>query len=224
MRRARAFAVTLALAGLAPLGAQAQQATTPPPLSNPSTLSQRSASYAWDGDLLRASFSFKDMLLPDPALLKKLSSGLVMKVVMRAGVYPDGQSTPVAVALRVCTVRYDLWDDDVYKMHISDPEHERDLAGVLEGVVRNCFEARDLLLVHRGQLTAGQPYFLGVEVDVNPVSKEMLEQMQRWIARPTGNRDISSGDALFGGFARLFVGPIGNSDKTLTFKTQSITP
>jgi len=56
------------------------------------------------------------------------------------------------------------------------------------------------------------------------VSKEMLEQMQKWIARPTGNRDISSGDALFGGFVRLFVGQIGNSDKTLTFKTQSITP
>jgi hypothetical protein len=221
MRRARAFALTLVLAGLAPPGAQAQQATAPPPLANPSALPIRQANYNWDQDLLRASFSFKDML--DAALQKKLSNGLVTRVVMVARLYIDGQTTPVAFPIRVCTVHYDLWED-VYQMHISDPEHERDLAGVFEGVVRNCFEVRDLPVVHRGLLTPGQPYFLGVEVEVNPVSKEMLEQMQKWIARPTGNRDISSGDALFGGFVRLFVGQIGNSDKTLTFKTQSITP
>jgi hypothetical protein len=219
MSRARTFALTVVLAGLAPLAAHAQQAATPQQLANPSALPLRQANYAWDQDLVRASFSYKDVLA-DPALLKKLSSGLVMNIVMRAYVYEDGQSTPVALALRACTVSYDLWDE-VFRMHISEPEHDRDQAGLLDGVVRNCAEARDLPVVRRGLLTAGKPYFLGVEVDVNPVSKEMLEQMQRWIARPTGNRDIGSGDALFGGFVQLFVRQIGTSDKTITFRTQS---
>jgi hypothetical protein len=162
-------------------------------------------------------------VLADPALLKKLSSGLVMNIVMRAYVYEDGQSAPIALALRACTVSYDLWDE-VYRMHISEPERDRDQAGLLDGVVRQCAEARDLPVVRRGLLTPGKLYFLGVEVDVNPVSKEMLEQMQKWIARPTGNRDISSGDALFGGFVQLFVRTIGTSDKTITFRTQSVAP
>jgi hypothetical protein len=223
MKRARVFALATMLAGLpAPL-ARAQQAPPPPAqLANPSTLPSRVANYAWDQDVLRASFSFWDII--DPAVRKKLDSGLVTNVVVSAYVFEVGQSTPIGVALRTCAVSYDLWED-IYRMHISEPERDRDQPGVsFDAVVRNCFEARNLPVARRPQLTAGQPYFLGVEVDVNPVSRETLEQIQRWIARPTGNRDISSGDALFGGFVRLFVNQIGRSEKTLTFRTQSVTP
>ena len=75
--------------------------------------------------------------------MKKLSSGLPMVIAMRAYVYREGDDTPVALAPRVCRVVYDLWDE-VYRVHVSEPERERDQAAVLDGVLRLCTEARDL--------------------------------------------------------------------------------
>lgn len=218
--RAVVLAAMLALA-LAPAVALAQQPAAPQQPAHPGALPPRQANYAWDNDLLRASFSYRDVLA-DPALMKKMASGLPMVIAMRAYVYPEGQSTPVALAPRVCRVVYDLWDE-VYRVHVSEPGRERDQAAVLDGVLRICTEARDLAVVRRDLLTAGQPYFLGVVVDVNPVSPDMIEQMRRWMSRPTGSTAIGPADALFGNFVQLFVKQIATSDKTLTFRTQTVT-
>jgi hypothetical protein len=143
---------------------------------------------------------------------------------MRAYVFHEGQDAPFALTLRVCRVVYDLWDE-VYAVHVSEPERERDQPMVgLEGVLRLCVEARDLPVIRREQLRPGGLYFLGVVVDVNPVSREMIEQMRRWMSRPTGSTGIAPNDALFGSFVQLFVRQIATSDKTLTFRTQDFVP
>ncbi len=225
MWRRASLALAVVLAAMAPGSAGAQQATpqgAPQQPTHPAALAPRQANYAWDGNLLRASFSYRDVL-GDPELLKKVSSGLPTTIVMRAYVYREGEDTPVALAPRVCRVQYDLWDD-VYRIHVIEPERERDQAAVIGTVLRLCTEARDLPVVRRDLLVAGRPYFLGVVVEVNPVSQEMVEQMRRWIARPTGSTGIGPGDALFGGFVQLFVRQIATSDKTITFRTQSIVP
>ena len=225
MRRARAFALAALLGATAPMVAHAQQTSAPAvpaQPAHPAALAPRQANYAWDQNLLRASFSYRDVL-SDPELLKKMSSGLPTTIVMRAYVYREGEDTPVALAPRVCKVQYDLWDD-VFRVHVSEPERERDQAAVIGTVLRLCAEARDLPVVRRDLLSPGQPYFLGVVVEVNPVSQEMVDQMRRWITRPTGSTGIGPGDALFGGFVQLFVRQIATSDKTITFRTQSIVP
>jgi hypothetical protein len=220
----RALAVlALALAAGTPLAAGAQQ-TAPQgsPLAHPALLPPRQANYAWDAELLRASFSYRDVLA-DAELVKKLSSGLPTVIAMRAYVYREGQDTPVALAARVCRVVYDLWDE-VYRVHVSEPERERDQAAVLDGVLRLCTEARDLPVVRRGLLEPRQPVFLAVVVDVNPVSPEIVDQMHRWMSRPSGSTGIGPSDALFGSFVQLFVRQIATSDKTLTFRTGDLTP
>jgi hypothetical protein len=217
MRRLFAAALAAALVVLASFDVGAQQ--QPP---RPTSLAPRQANYAWDKDLLRASFSYRDVL-GDDALVKKLSSGLPMVIAMRAYVYAAGQDQPIALAPRVCRVVYDLWDE-VYRVHVSEPERERDQAAVLDGVLRLCTEARDLPVVRRRLLAPGQPYFLAVVVDVNPVSPEMVEQMRRWMSRPTGSTGIGPSDALFGSFVQLFVRQLATSDRTLTFRTQDVVP
>ena len=224
MKRARALsllvALVVALTAMAPVVAIAQQ--QPAQLAHPAALPARQANYAWDSDLLRASFSYRDVL-SSPELVKKLSSGLPMVIAMRAYVYEDGQDTPVALAARVCRVVYDLWDE-VYRVHVSEPERERDQAAVLDGVFRLCTEARDLPVVRRGLLDAKQAYFLAVVVDVNPVLPEVVDQMRRWMSRPSGSAGIGPSDALFGSFVQLFVRQIATSDRTLTFRTGSLVP
>jgi hypothetical protein len=211
----------LLLVAVLPSVAGAQQPLQPTQPAHPAALPPRQANYAWDRDLLRASFSYRDVLL-DPTLVKKLSSGLPMVIAMRAYLYRNGDDAPVALAPRVCRVVYDLWDE-VYRVHVSESERERDQAAVLDGVLRLCTEARDLPIVRRGLLDAGRSYFLGVVVDVNPVSQEIVDQMRGWMSRPTGSTGIGTSDALFGSFVQLFVRQIATSDATLTFRTQIVT-
>lgn len=185
-------------------------------------LPQRQANFAWDKTLLRASFSFRDAL--DAPLQHKLSSGLPTVVAMRAYVLREGEPDPVALAVRSCRVVYDLWDE-VFRITITGPGGERHTAAInVEGVMRQCLEARDLPVAQRAVLRAGKPHYLGVIAEVNPVSPQMLEQMRKWVSRPADATSIGPSDALFGSFVGLFVRNIGASDKTLRFRTQALTP
>jgi hypothetical protein len=215
--------VAVIVAGsLMPLAVSAQQSPAPQQPAHPGALPRRQANYAWDHDLLRASFSYRDVVT-DPAIVEKLSSGLPMTITMRAYLYREGDDAPLDLAAKICRVTYDLWDE-VYRVHVTEPARDRDQAAVLDGVVRLCAEARDLPIARRSLLVAGQSYFLGVVVDVNPVSPEMVDQMRRWMSRPMGSAGIGPSDALFGSFVQLFVRQIATSDRTLTFRTQSVTP
>lgn len=228
MKRRLLALVVLVLALGWPRGATADD-----PPAAAAKLPARQANYAWDKTLLRASFSYRDVV--DAPLTSKLSSGLPTVIAMRAYVFADGQDAPVALSVRTCRIVYDLWDE-VYRIKItgtvvrdatgaSESAPERDTAAVsTDGVLRQCAEARDLPIADKSQLKIGTPYYLGVIVDVNPVSPEMLEQMRRWVSRPTGSTNIAPGDALFGSFVGLFVRNIGTSDRTLKFRTQNITP
>lgn len=191
-------------------------------------LPRRQANFVWDKNdktnqtLLRASFSYRDVI--DKAMVEKLTSGLPTVIAMRAYVLREGEANPVALAVRTCRVVFDLWDE-VYRLKISSPGGERDSAALnLEGVLRQCAEVRDLPVADKSLLTAGKPHFLGVIVEVNPVSPQMLTQMRQWVSRPAGSTGIGPGDALFGSFVGLFVRQIGNADRTLRFRTQSTTP
>jgi len=220
----RRLAVITALAApgfFAPAEAQAED----PPRQE--ALPRRQANFAWDKPekgptLLRASFSFRDAI--DKPMADKLASGLPTVIAMRAYLLREGENDPVALAVRTCRVVFDLWDE-VYRLKISGPGGERDTAALnLEGVLRQCAEARDLPVADRSLLAVGKPHFLGVIVEVNPVSPQMVDQMRRWVSRPAGSTGIGPGDALFGSFVGLFVRQLGAADRTLRFRTQSITP
>lgn len=191
-------------------------------------LPRRQANFAWDRNektgqtLLRASFSYRDLV--DKAMTEKLQSGLPTVIAMRAYVLREGEANPIALAVRTCRISFDLWDE-VYRLRIASAGGERDSAALnLEGVLRQCAEARDLAVIDRALLQAGKPIFLGAIVEVNPVSPQMLAQLRQWVARPAGSTGIGPGDALFGSFVGLFVRQIGTADRTLRFRTQSITP
>jgi hypothetical protein len=227
--RARGLVVAFAIA----LGAgvmivpRAARADDPP---KEEELPRRQATFTWSKPpkdkkgptLLQASFSFKDVV--DKSIERKLASGIPTTIAMRAYVLREGDNAPIALAVRTCRVVYDLWDE-VYRLKISGSGRTRDLAAVdLNGVMRNCAQVVDLPVADKAILTAGKPHFLGVIVEVNPISQEMLEQMRKWVSRPAGSTGISPGDALFGSFVGLFVRQIGSADRTLRFRTQSLMP
>lgn len=219
------FTLLVVLAAtISPAAVRAQAA---PAEANPSQLPQRQSTFSWEKqekgpDPLMASFSYVDVI--DGAFRNKLSNGLPTVVVMRAYLWKEGESEPVALAARTCRITYDLWEE-VYRLKISGPSGERDTAVLnIEGVLRQCFEARKLQVTDRSLLTAGKPHFLAAIVDVNPVNAQMVEQMRKWVTRPAGSTGIGPGDALFGSFVGLFVRDISKAERTLRFRTQPFTP
>jgi hypothetical protein len=66
--------------------------------------------------------------------------------------------------------------------------------------------------------------FVGVLVEVNPLSKEMLERIKRWVALPKGAGTVGPGDSLFGSFVGLFVTQVPDADRAVSFRTQGFVP
>ncbi len=192
------------------------------PSAAPADLPMRRATFAWDQNLLRASFSFPDIL--DPAVRQKLSNGPASTIAMRALFFREGEKTPVAIAVQTCVVSYDLWED-VYQVRFTDASGttQRPVAN-LGGVERWCARAQDLPITTRASLKPGAQYFLAVTVDVNPVSEEVRAQMRQWMQRPIGVTELGPGDALFSAFVLLFFRDVGGSDLTVQFRTPSFVP
>ena len=222
----RALLAAIALASSATVAGDARaqgsdqgQAAVP----DPSKLPVRGpTTFTWDKTLLRASFKYRDVV--DKKVTDRLGSGLNNVIAMRAYVFEDGRTEPIALAARTCSVVYDLWDE-VYRVKITDSAGERNLLVInAEGVVRRCMEVQDFPIVVRPLLKKAKPYFLGVIVEVNPISDATLQQIRQWVSRPTGATGLTAGDALFGSFVGLFVRQIGTADRTLPFRTQPFIP
>ncbi len=220
----RSWAVAVCVLALAVFGANAawaQQPTAPPP--TPDKLPSRRANFSWDpkGSILRASYSYRDVV--DEDVQRKLQSGLPTVIVMRAYLYPESSPTSaVAGTVKSCRIAFDIWDE-VYRLQISQPGGETTSVAVnLEGVLRRCAEARDMPVGEKGLLAPGTSYFLTAIVEVNPISKEMLEKIRRWVSRPPGSANATPGDSLFGSFVGLFVARVGQAERTLSFRTQAV--
>jgi len=210
-------AVAVAAVALVSSSAIAQQ----PVPTAPAQLPSRRASFSWNKEntVLRASFAYKDVV--DAEVERKLQSGLPTVIVTRAYVYPDGANTAVSGTLRSCRIVFDVWDE-IYRIQISQAGGEKhDVAPNLDGVLRRCATAVDLPIADRSTLLPDASYFMAAMIEVNPISKEMLDRIRRWVTRPPGT-SASPGDSLFGSFVGIFVARIGEAERALSFRTQSL--
>jgi hypothetical protein len=184
---------------------------------DPATLTPRHANFAWDGDVLRATYSFSDVLTA--AVKQKLSNGPSSTIAMRAYVFRVGDRRPVGGAAQTCVVSYDLWNE-VYQVSFTNSAGttQRPVAN-LGGVERTCAHAQDLAVTTRTSLTPGASYYLAVAADVNPVSEEVRAQLRQWMQRPVGAVEAGPGDALFSAFVLLLFRDVGGSDSTVAFRT-----
>lgn len=201
------------------LGREALADGSPPPRE----VSRRQANFSWDKakSSLQISVSYRDIV--DDTVKRQLTSGLPTTIVMRGWVFKESGGDAIAVTAKTCRVLYDLWDE-VFQLTISTPgsSDKPDVALNLEGVLRKCAEARDL------SISAQQPYpkehlYFAAIAEVNPVSKEMMAEVRRWVSRPSAASQASLGGALFGSFVGLFVTRIDSAQATLQFRTQAFT-
>lgn len=206
--------------GLLGVGDAAAQSNAAAPQA-PRKLPRRAATFeAYRGWVVMTA-AFRDVI--DRRIRAKLLSGLPTSIAARAYLFPQGGQQPVALSAKTCRVVFDLWDE-VFRIDLRQGGRRRRTVAVnVEGVMRHCAEARRLPMARVTHLP-GDQYFVGVLVEVNPISRQMLDRIKRWVALPKGAGAVGPGDSLFGSFVGLFVTNVPAADHSVSFRTQTFAP
>lgn len=204
----------------APAAARAQGRPAAPGVAK--KLPRRQATFESYRGWVAMTVGWRDAITP--TIRNKLLSGLPTVIATRAYVFPAGGPQPSSLSVKTCRIVFDLWDE-VFRIDLRQGGRRRQTVAVnVEGVMRRCAEARRLPLTRVRGMPPSQRHFVGVIVEVNPISKQMLERIKRWVALPKGAGAVGPGDSLFGSFVGLFITHVPAADRTLSFRTQTFAP
>jgi hypothetical protein len=186
----------------------------------------RDATFAWDErhNALYATLTFRDAI--DEATRAKMTRGLPTEILFTALIYAGDSESPVSTAFQTCRITWHVWEE-MYRVEITrtnQPRGQRHWTPSLGGVLRRCAEANRLLVADSSQVAPGRSVYLRATVRVNPVSEELMSQLQRWVSRPSPTTTASPGSALFSTFTGLFMQRIGDAERTVTFSSYRSTP
>lgn len=171
-----------------------------------------------NGQMLQATFSYKDLF--NREVQKKLKSGLPTKILVQVAL-ENKKNKPVALWAKTVTVVYDLWEEN-YAITVQDPKGKRRArVKTLDEVLKVAGVLFRVYIANVKDLQPGE-YRLKVIAEANPVSNEMVRNIQRWISRPSGGYGGGgAGTSYFGSFVGYFVDRnISKSDKSIRFVSQ----
>jgi hypothetical protein len=189
-------------------------------------ISTRDAALTWDDKkgLLYLDMAFRDII--DADIESKLSRGFPTTIVLTATVSrASAPKQALATAAQTCKVTWDVWEEVYYVERTrSGALRSIETSTTIEGVLRRCAQTTRLLAGERSQVPRNVPLLVVGKVQVNPVSQNVLNQIQRWVMRPNGTGTVGAGDALFSTFTGLFLQRIGDADRQMIFTTRPILP
>jgi len=120
-----------------------------------------------------------------PDLQRQLSNGLTNVIALHVALLPEGGGDPVALFGREIDVLYDVWEE-TYGVIVKDPATPRGRSLVFPSFQKlRAFvsEARALDLGPVAALGHGR-WVVQTRLELNPVSKELLEKTREFIANP----------------------------------------
>jgi len=164
------------------------------------------------------SFDYTDIF--DDKSKKKLSSGLPTTVLMRLYLHADKKKKPLSMRMRTCKVLYDVWEEHYIVAVSTEGSKKTKKLSSRTDAVKLCGSVKKLPFPAKD--VPGGVYRFSVVVDLNPLSKEVLEAMRKWLKRPLGDTGhLNPADSFFGSFIAIFVNEkIEPSEKTIKFESQ----
>ncbi len=170
------------------------------------------------GDVLTVTTRIKELF--DSGTFQALDTGIPSVVVIRMWVFPRGSNDPVAFQLVQRTATYDLWDE-VYMISLEEPGVRRSKRVKYRAeALKLLTEIDDMPIAKIADLPYDKVYALAMTVELNPVSKETLAEVRRWLSQGTGG-GLDRGGSFFGSFVSVFVNPkIPEADRVLKIRSQ----
>jgi hypothetical protein len=159
-----------------------------------------------------------------PALERRFGNGLTNVVAIFVSLVPEGASEPALVVGRVVEVRYDVWEE-AYGVTIRDARLQRPLhraAGDYPALRRLLGELRAIDL---GPATLLPPGHFRVEarVEVNPVSRELMQRTRELLANPAAGRPGGGGRSVLGAMASYLLREPQADDDVWLFRSRPLT-
>ena len=168
---------------------------------------------------LATTFSFQDAF--NAEFRKKLRSGLPTRIVVQVNLEKKGKSKPIDYWVQSTSIVYDLWEE-VFILTVEDDRGRR------RAKVKTVEKAEALAgALVRQNVASIDPEMSGtyrfrVLIETNPVSKEMVDNIRRWLAKPSAGKSGSLTQTnFFGSFVGIFVDRrIGEADRSVAFVSQ----
>ncbi|HET7506072.1 MAG TPA: DUF4390 domain-containing protein [Kofleriaceae bacterium] len=156
----------------------------------------------------------------DTSAYEALSSGIPSTVVIRIQIAPQDSDTPVAEQLIQRSVVYDVWDE-IYTLRLDQPGGRKTIKVKFRAeALKWLTSIEDLPVARLTALPIGQVFVLKMVVELNPVSRETLAEVRRWLSQGNGG-GLDRGGAFFGSFVSVFYNPkIADADRVLRIRSQ----
>ncbi len=167
------------------------------------------------GGRLVASLDLRSAFPDD--LRKTFANGLTNVVAVQVALLPEDGEAPAAIFGRVLEIRYDVWEER-YGITVRDPASpagrrltERSWADLRQLLS----DARDLDLGPAAAVASGR-WVVQARVEVNPVSRELLERTREFIANPpSGVRGGAPSRSVLGAMASYLLHGSDGGDSRL---------
>jgi hypothetical protein len=185
----------------------------------------RTTGIARNADKLVVSIGLQDLF--GPRDIERLLSGFSTRVLIRVALLREGSSQPVAQAMRLSEIVYDLWDEKLrVRISTDKPDNPKTLVVTTpKAAVDVAASLVTFPLVQADQLQTGVVYHLSLRADLNPISEELVTNVRRWLSHPSGRSRSGSGESFFGSFVSVFVNPrIDDSERLLQVISQPFEP
>jgi hypothetical protein len=175
---------------------------------------------AASGDRLSATLDLGPAF--DAALERRVGNGLTNVVAVLVAVVPEGGGPAVAVAGRVAEVLFDVWDE-TYAVTVRDPRvgapFRRTVAD-FETLRRLLSEARAIDLGPAAHLPPGR-FRVEARVEVNPVSRELMERTRELLANPSvSGRPGAGSRSVLGAMAGYLLRDPGPGDDVVILRSR----
>lgn len=156
----------------------------------------------------------------DTTAYEALSTGIPSTVVIRIQIAPQDSDAPVAEQLIQRSVVYDVWDE-IYTLRLDQPGGRKTIKVKYRAEALKWLTAiEDLPVARLGVLPVNQVFVLKMVVELNPVSKETLAEVRRWLSQGNGG-GLDRGGTFFGSFVSVFYNPkIADADRVLRIRSQ----
>ncbi|MDB4953579.1 MAG: hypothetical protein JWO36_1148 [Myxococcales bacterium] len=168
-------------------------------------------------DLIVTAVKFGKLF--DAEAFQALSSGFPSTVAIGASVYAKDSRVPVHGQILVRSVVYDLWDE-VYLIKFEGDARKPIKVKSPAEALKLLTSVDDLPIAKLVDLPFEDVFYLQITIQLNPVSRQTLTEMRRWLSQGTGG-GLDRGGVFFGSFVSVFVNPkIAEADRVLRIRSQ----
>lgn len=146
-----------------------------------------------------------------------LKSGFASTVAIQIWVYPKDSREPIAITTLVRSAVWDIWDE-IYTVKTCKTCPAQKVKSPAEAL-KLLTSIDDFPVAQLADIPYDDIYYLALRADLNPVSKETLTEVRRWLSQSSGG--IDRGGVFFGSFVSAFVNPkIAPADRVLRIVSQ----